>query len=299
MFRLAFIVAIPCLIAAAEGQWIDSLPAECRSRILWTANMEKGNLHDWTYPESQYPGGGVFNTGDDDVTAEASREVAHSGQFSAKATIRNAFRAANGKRAVRLMRWTDRPWDDGGQHFPRHAFYSCWMYLPRLYNPNKSPPWDPGDGGWWNVFQFKADDQDGNSQPIWTLNIQRDDQRQAMTFYLYSRYHEPAAILVDPTVTIPVRQWFHVEAYYAVSAAENGHIIIWLDGREILAANGIRTALQPDREYAIWGIGNYTDHITGDDRDGEASIYFDDSLVSTERVSRYLSAGSSVTNTGK
>jgi len=35
-------------------------------------------------------------------------------------------------------------------------------------------------------------------------------------------------------------------------------------------------------EPAIWGVGNYTDHITGGDKPGSATIFFDDATISTK-----------------
>ncbi|WP_143302346.1 hypothetical protein, partial [Candidatus Entotheonella palauensis] len=147
----------------AEAQWIETLPAAIRSCILWSADHEEGSLYDWHYEDEHDAGGGIFNTGGDEVEAIASPEVVHSGQFAAKATITNATRAQNGSRAVRLMRWTDAPWSEGGTFFPDVAYYSVWMYFPLMYNPNKLEAFDPGDGGWWNVFQFKSNDSNSRN----------------------------------------------------------------------------------------------------------------------------------------
>lgn len=115
--------------------WIDSLDAATRASILWKADHELGNLYEWHYSnswpeENPNAGGGVFNTGGDDAMAQATNVRAHSGQFAAEATIRGAYRGVT--RAVRLLRWTDKPWDDGGGYFPSEAYYSAWFFSPRL-----------------------------------------------------------------------------------------------------------------------------------------------------------------------
>ena len=283
MYKVLFI----CFLAIVSGsfnalpaQWFETLPQPLQDSILWSADHEEGSMNDWTLEQFQHAGGGIFNTGGNDVLAVASTNFAHSGNYSALARITNAFQALNGNRAVRLMRWTDSAWDDGGSHFPTTAYYSTWMYFPVTFNPNKYAPWDPGNGGWWNIFQFKADDNNGYSQPMFTLNVDHDDALQTMAFYLYTGYNEPRSYEQANPVRIPVGKWFHVEAKYVVSAKNSGSITIWQDGRKVLDVDNVRTALEPDAEHAIWGIGNYTDHIVGENVDGTATIYFDDAAVS-------------------
>ena len=277
IFSLAmFVGSFNCLSA----QWFESLPQRLQDSILWSADHEEGNLNDWTLSQYQHPGGGIFNTGGTDVFATASTNFAHSGRYAAATRITNAFQSLNGNRAVRLMRWTNSAWDDSGDYFPTTAYYSTWMYFPLTYNPNKYAPWDPGDGGWWNVFQFKADDANGNSQPMFAMNVGHDDALQTMEFYLYSQYNEPNSYVQTNPVKIPVGKWFHVEAKYVVAADNSGSITVWQDGRKILDVSNVRTALEHAAEHSIWGIGNYTDHIVGENVDGTATIHFDDAAVS-------------------
>jgi hypothetical protein len=276
------------LATTASAQWIDALPVGYRNSILWSADHEKGDLTEWTKRRALYPGGGVFNTGGQQVTAKASRIQAHSGRYAALTEIRHAYRAKNGNRAVRLMRWTDRPFDQDGDNFPTSAYYSTWMYFPRKYNPNKYESFDPGDGGFWNVFQFKADDANGNSQPMFVLNIYHDDDKQHMEFYLYSDYNAPNSFAQATPIAIPVGEWFHIEARYDASPTNDGKIAIWQNGVQILNLNGVRTTLVPENNHAVWGIGNYTNHVAGDTVEGKARIYFDDSIVATRRISRSL-----------
>ena len=262
--------------------WVAGLPPTVQDSILWVGDVEEGTLYDWTYDDFLYAGGGIFNTGDEDVFTDATAVVAHSGQFAAETTITEAYRAQNGSRAIRLMRWTDRPWDDGGEYYPAEAYYSVWFYFPETYNPNKYDPWDPGDGGWWNVFQFKSDDSNGESQPIWTLNIAHDDAESFMYFYLYSKENLPNAYDQATPIPIPVNQWVHLEVRYDQSASTDGSLTVWQDGQQILDVANVRTILAG---AAVWGIGNYTDHIAGGPVEGSATIYLDDAVVSTMPLS--------------
>ncbi len=223
--------------------WMDTLPNEFRQSILWSADYETGNLDQWSVPTSRDPGGGVLLTDDENVTARATVEIAHSGKYSAEATIRNAIRATRGNKAVRLMRWATKAYDQGGVELPREAYYSTWVYLPEAYDPKKQAPWDPGDGGWWNVFQFKSNDEQNESQSAWTLNIQKNPQTQHLSCYLYSHINTVKSWSAPESVRIPVKQWFHLEAFMKVSADEQGQIEIWLDGVSIIRAENVRTAV--------------------------------------------------------
>jgi len=272
----------------SAGTWVYSLPQEFQQRILWYADHEEGNLYDWEYDDPDMSGGGIFNTGSpEEAFAEAVSSVAFSGTYSVQATIKNAFRSMNGNKAVRLMRWTDKPWDMGGKNFPKAAYYSTWMMIPENYNPTKEAPWDPGDGGWWNVFQFKSKDKKGESQPLWVLNIGRDEASGQMKPYLYTKYNKPHSydLAADP---LPVGQWFHIEAYFKQSGRRkrNGAIAFWLNGTKIFKARRVVTRLHG--AAIIWGIGNYTDHIDGGAAPGSATVYFDDAIVSTAPVHRYV-----------
>ena len=275
--------------ATADGySWFDTLPNAYRQSILWFAAHEVGSMYEWDFGGDGDAGGGIFNTGGNEVIARATTAVAHSGRLAAEATITNAYRAQNGKRAVRLMRWTDTHWRHGGDYFPDRAYYSAWYYFPTTYNPNKYPPWDPGDGGWWNVFQFKSDDHNGVSQPMWSLNVEHDDDAGVMQFYLWSGPNPPNSFSQASPLPVPVGEWVHIEALYEVASDRSGRIAIWQDGVPILDVRGVQTVLPGSHQKPIWGIGNYTDHIDGGSVGGTATVYFDDAAVSTRRLSELI-----------
>lgn len=275
-----------CVSSSLGGPtWIDHLPPGIRSGILWAADHEEGSLADWDQKGFRYAGGGIFNTGRQDAVVTATTDIAHSGRWSSKATITNAVRARNGRRAVRKMRWTNKAWDDGGQFFPNEAYYSTWVYFPHRYNPNKYQPWDPGDGGWWNIFQFKGKDRRGTSRPVWTLNVAHHDRREEMSLYLYSKYNAPSSRRQYLPVSLPVGKWVHVEAYYKSATDRQGRIHVWQDGRLLFHVDNVVTSLggkSGTDTHPIWGVGNYTDHISGDPSgEGTATVYFDDAIVGT------------------
>lgn len=278
--------------------WFDRLPPDVQANVLWFADHEEDDLSDWEDDgtDTYYAGGGIFCTPDDgeadaDQRGPAIRtDVVHSGRRAVAAWIAGAVRAENGNRAVRLMRWTDAAWNEDGDYFPADAYYSVWVYLPERYDPRKFPPWDPGDGGWWNVFQFKSDN-DAGSQPVAVVNLWWNDQTNAMEFYLDTKdYPDPTSdnhtntnwAQADP-VPVPVGRWFHLEAHFVKGTSDDGGITVWQDGTEILKATAITTELS---EQTAWGIGNYTDHIQPVDaggspigETGSATVLFDDAAV--------------------
>ena len=269
------------LSAAYRLPWLTTLPTAVQNAVLWSADHEEGSFHDWEFPNPNFAGGGIFNTGGQEVSADIQFRRVHSGRFAAETTITNAYRAQNGNRAVRLMRWTDRPWNQGGTYFPDDAYYSTWVYFPETYNPNKYAPWDPGDGGWWNIFQFKCNDATGVSQPMFSVNVDHDDAAGTMSLYVYSGVNAPHSFAQAGTPrALPARTWVHLEARYVASTGSTGRLTLWQDGHEILDITGVQTVLPGDAEKPVFGVGNYTDHIAGGPIEGEATVFFDDCAVS-------------------
>lgn len=282
----ALVSGIEAEITKNTNSWVSSLPPEFQKTILWYADHEEGTLHDWEYDDPENSGGGVFNTGsDEEAYARVVSGIAFSGEHSVRASIRRAYRSSNGNRAVRLMRWTDKPWKEDGKHFPREAYYSTWMMIPENYNPNKEAPWDPGDGGWWNIFQFKSDNRKGESDPVWVLNIMRNVETKGMHLYLYSNENKPHSYEIK-SAPLPVGEWFHIEAFYKQSTPykKDGALAFWLNGELAFRMKGIVTKLKGP---ATWGIGSYTDHIDGGVTPGSATVYFDDAVVSSKPTYPY------------
>lgn len=289
------------LFGTASPAWcatfVESLPQQAQESVLWSADHEDNTLAEWedAGTDDYYSGGGIFLTDPANVTAQVVASMAYTGTYGIEAAIRNAYRAQNGNKAVRYMRWTDKPWNEGGEYFPRTAFYSVWMYFPYNYNPNKYEPWDPGDGGWWNVFQFKSDNNAG-SQPVAELDVYHDGGLNAPVFGLSLKHypdpdssdHIQTYVQQDDPRKIPVGRWFHVEAMYVKDTQEQGEIKVWQDGELIFSRQGLITALS---DQCTWGIGNYTDHIAGGPVEGEATLYFDDAVVALERIGAYVDFG--------
>ena len=283
----------PVLSPDAAGQtWFAGLPAAERNSILWKTDHESGDLRGWTDKGFQSPGGGIYNTGGTDVEAAATRQPAHSGNWSARATIRGAIRGQHGSRAVRLMRWTNAAWDAGGQPLPREAYFSAWYYIPTLYNPNKYGDWARNQVSWWNIFQFKDKDQNGQSQPLWTVNLLLDEDAQQLCLSLYSPRNTNATHHQPDPVFVPVGKWFHLEVLYRCATDATGRITLWQDGQQLLDVSNVVTSLggrDGQSLHPTWGVGSYTDHVEAlGEAPGTATIYIDDAAVSTRRLSTNL-----------
>jgi hypothetical protein len=274
-----------------ETTWLKRLPASTQASILWSADYETGDLSQWLRSHARQPGSGVFNSGGQDAIAQAQNRVVHSGRWALEAAIRNAYRAANGPRAVRMMVWTDRPWDEGGRHFPSRAYYSTWLNVPHAYDPAKRQPWNPGDGGWWNVMQFKSEDARRESQPMWVLNVSRTPSGE-LSLYLHSPVNRPSSYVPQQSRSFPIDTWVHVEVLYVSATDHRGEIAVFLNGERIIEVHSVVTSLGGRTGldvHPIWGIGNYTDHIAGDpDGPGQATIYFDDTAVATLPLNKYI-----------
>ena len=242
--------------------WLDSavsVPQAPRPDVLWSADMETGDLSEWSLPDlpgGPNSGGGVFNSGISAAMADAVI-TAHSGIYSAKLYIEARGRSDLPTSGARLFRWRE-PQEHS------ELFYSVWYYFPRRYQPNGTP-------SWWNIFQWKSKHHDASvSDPFFTLNV---GSRPDGSMYLYL-YDQKAIRTITQTVKdIPEARWFRVEAFYRCEADQSGRIDLWQDGTAILTIAGAQTRyLDGDCE---WSVNNYTDSLES----GSATIYVDDAAI--------------------
>jgi hypothetical protein len=184
-------------------------------------------------------------------------QVVHSGQYALALSIENANQPGN-PQAARIFRW---------QENPQEAYYSAWFYFPGHYQP----------GQYWNVFQFKSRTAT-NNDPMWILNVGLE-QDGRMFFYLWDGLNQQSynTQLTGQALPIPIRKWFHVEAYYRRAIDRTGQISIWQDDTQIFNIDNVQTALANNVQ---WSLNNYTDGITPDN----PTIYVDDAAISTGRI---------------
>lgn len=295
---LTIIIYSSCSITEPDKNdkttFISNLPVSVKDNILWYCDYEDNSFVKWEDEGTETPnaGGGIFITDETNSTYGIVDSLSHSGRYSAHTSIVNAIYPTQNK-AVRLMRWTDKAWDQDGTYFPNATYYSTFFLMKYSYDPAKDPNNDPNDdGGWWNIFQFKSENNDG-SQPVVALDIYNESGKMyfALTVKDYpddnSTEHTQEYILQTNPVSIKVNEWNHIEMYYEKSELYTGKVIVWQNGIKIFEKNNIRTVLPPDKT-ATWGIGNYTDYITGGPVQGTAIIYFDDAIISKLKISDYI-----------
>jgi hypothetical protein len=249
--------ASPPSTPSSGGQLSNAEPTETRARnrgtVLWSADMETGDLSQWALPGSpraSNEGGGVYDVQSGSVSVTDT--VAHSGRYSLEMTIDNGAGAAQ---AARIFRWHENP---------VMAYYSIWYLFPQTYTPAQ----------WWNVMQFKSK-ATYPRDTLWELNVGNRPGGE-MYFYLFDWQQR---ISHDQTVgDIPVGRWVHVEVLYRRSTTKNGRITVWQDGVPLFDLRNVQTATSGDVQ---WSVDNYTDQISP----GPATIYADDAMISTRRIS--------------
>jgi len=234
-------------------------PAGARE-VLWSANMETGNLAQWDQGE----GGGAFNTASGAVGVE--RGIAHTGAYGLALSIRGAD-GRQGPQAARLFRWAIA----SGSPLPRAAVYGAWFYFPRRYT------WMP----WWNVFQWKTKVSSTQVDPTFVINVDnRGSPAGPMRLELWDAIarRTVGAALLD----LPVRRWVHVQAYYTWATGPRGSVSVYQDGRRVIGVTGVRTELRSseDLDARQWAVGNYTVRI----HPADATIYVDDASIRAARA---------------
>jgi len=290
--RALFTVCIAVMLSSLQAQLLDVLPLEARASVMWYADLEEGTLEDWSDANASEPGGEIFNSGGNDAQASADNRFAHSGKFSAKASISNAYRAENGDKGIKFRRWADGAFDKGGQLLPNEGYYSSFLYIPHIYNPSKEDQWSTGDAGYWNIFDFAILNDDRSTETIWSLNAHHDAGTNKMYLFLESEQNQSSKYvqLTNSRESLPVNKWLHLETFYknSTDGLNNGSIMVWQDGKLLFEINDVITTTQ--NKPISWSVGNTTDHIEGESVEGSASIYIDDSIISSLPIHPYLEA---------
>lgn len=238
--------------------------------VLWSANMETGDLSQWFYPMTSAVGNFGGDIEDSGVAAAAaSTDFAHGGAYSAKLTITTPDTPTSG---VRLFRWAE------AQTYPQ-LFYSVWYYFPQSYTPSL----------FWNVLQWKSKhlvSGVATSDPFFSLEVGANPSGE-MYFYLGDQntnttFQQPPQSLIP----IPVGRWFNVEAFYKCDGTGAGQVTIWQDGTLLWDVHNVNTRYA-DGDCA-WSVNNYSSGLAP----ATASIYIDDAAIGTARISSLEGASS-------
>ncbi len=244
--RIFALVVVVALGSACSASAVKRM----QSQILWYADPHADDLSSWETGE----GGGVFESGTGTATVDSS--IKHNGNPSIRLTITQAD-GKHGSQAIRLFRWNE-------THQQPQAYFSVWYLFPQRYHP----------AVYWNVFQWKSKTPD-RDDPFWILNVgNRPDGK--MYFYLYDWQHKKS--YQQDAVTIPERQWIHVEAFYLIASDKTGHVTFWQDGVELYDVPDVQTRYADGD--AQWSVDNYTDNISP----ATATLYVSDPVISHSRL---------------
>jgi hypothetical protein len=234
---------------------------------LWHVTHENGNLNQWD---------GQSNSGA--AGTQVSDERAHTGQYSAALTV--GPNAANGD-GTRL-RQTGELWgmaSDNPENLPTEGYYGAWYFIPQFVDGNN------------NIFQWKQAEQDApdhqTRRMAYNLSFRSPDMHLETKTYVAedgSFTGNPGIVLGVSATTLPVSEWFHIEAYYRWSTEPDGEIIFWLNGEEVFHIQNRRTQFvnMPWLNYIRqWAVNNYAN---SDQVPGTHTIFIDDAIVSESRI---------------
>lgn len=239
----------------------DPSPSLDPDAILWVADMEHGDLRQWSEPVEglSLTCGGEYNNGGGD--AFASTSMARGGRYAAALRIEDV----DGDQGTRLFRGRCESRDH-----PEGLYYSTWFYVPRHHETLD---------GWWNVFQFKSKPlgSDAGSDPMWVLDL-LDRGDGTMALRLRDKIGEGSVYYGSSEVAFPIGRWVHLEAFFRGGWEDDGAIRIWQDGVALWDMDGLDT-IRPDGDIR-WAVNNYTSAIRPD----PSEIYVDDAVIATVRV---------------
>lgn len=271
--RFAAAIVAGLIVSACGGELLPSrtaLSAEERGggtpdrqqhcgQVIWRADHETRDLSQW-YTDD---GGGEFNSGA--ATSSASHNIAHTGLYSAQATIQTPHMPE--APAVRLFRWNE------GRAYPE-ACYSAWYYLPRRYVATE----------WWNIFSFKSRNGSAANDAFWQLQI---GNRLRGPMYVYLTWWGPPLEgprpgefglqhFLQALRDVHPHSWTHLEVYLRQSSDFDGQIIVWQDGVELFNMNNVRTRYPAANGANEWSVNSYSDSIIP----SPTTIYIDDAAIS-------------------
>jgi hypothetical protein len=144
----------------------------------------------------------------------------------------------------------------------------------------------------WNIFQFKSHSETYNgagSDPFWIVELTRKPLRFTLKWKGGASKH--ATGVSGPQaggsaskktwhsqIPVPVRRWFHLEAFLVQSGGFAGKLTVWVDGSRLWRFPNVRTKW-PDGDQR-WSINNYSNGVLP----SVTTLYVDDAAISTKRM---------------
>jgi hypothetical protein len=212
---------------------------------LWSADMETGDLTQWTAGGSDV--GLVDNTRTG--TYAASTDQSHLGLYSAKLTLNSDWDNAQ------MHRWKE---SRDPTYFGSGLYYSAWFYIPSLFYMTKAT----SNGNFFNLVQFLSaswtpsngcNNRAGTNLQFmlpWFLTFQNRTPQSSSPLYIlldwgsgttpitgpYANSNQSVKLWsspFQPALNVPIGQWFHIEIYLKPWPHDvtpyHGRIMVWQD----------------------------------------------------------------------
>ena len=217
--------------------------------VLWRATFEPGDLSEWLDD-----GMGHVYEESNSVSPVASREHAEAGAYSGKITLE----PSNGTTAFSYL--------NRQQVTPNETYLSAWFFFPEDYAIKN----------WLNLFHFSGSRTgDGRYEySMWDVDVQSQPDGSlapyAWDFNHNMRYDPPSP------VTVPTKDWFHLEVMYRRGGPSSGHLAVWVDGVMALDIGPIETS---QNDWVRFNLGGATADIVP----VPAYVFLDDVVLATAR----------------
>lgn len=242
---LRALALVPALCASACSD-----PLTLGNDVVWTADLEGGDLTQWTADGS----GDLYLPKDSSI--EVSTEAAHRGAHAIK--------------LVNPAAWDNQ--DDGPELFHDggvldDAYYSAWFLLPENYHLEPQL----------TLMRLRSRDADGGER----FNGEELQLRSLpVGGYVLQIFNNNAGFLLeplaDPAPRIEAGRWFQLEARYEPQSS--GRLRVWLDGVLVYDLDGRPGAAGPEMVLGICNVAETAEPAP-------LVLYVDDAAVSLSRVS--------------
>ena len=236
--------ALACLALACSD------PLTLGNDVVWSADLERGDLTEWT----------ADGSGDTRLPKDSSIEV----------STEAAHRGAHAIKLVNPAAWDNQ--DEGPELFYNagvldDAYYSAWFLLPEDYHLEPQM----------TLMRLRSRDAEA-SEPFNGEELQL--RSLPVGGYVLQIFSNNAGFLLeplaDPAPRIEAGRWFQLEARYEPQSS--GRLRVWLDGVLVYDLDGRPGAAGPEMVLGICNVAEAAEPAP-------LVLFVDDAAVSLTRVS--------------
>ena len=224
--------------------------------FIWWTDHETGNLADWDQGGSHW----TYPQGQADLEVVTLPNPTRSGKYSLMSSVRS--QSTGTQAAAQALR-------TGG--LPTEAYYSAWYYLPSPITQTT----------YWAFFQYRSRTDaadDSTALNVWDLEVLVDDNgAMYLSLYLHAFGSVSTARTDAHTPSIPIGQWFQVEAFLRAVNDTTGRLTIWLNGTQIF---DVKPQATMPSDYIEWVVGGLSESINPD----PAVVFVDDAAVTKRQL---------------